>query len=383
MAEAKPNINLGLEGVYFTESSVCKIDGIAGRLWYRGYPIEELADQSTFEEVSYLLLYGRLPKRKELDDFSSQLAEERALPEKTARIIADMSGKTDPMHVMATAASSLSAYDREADDTTRDANLRKSVRLISKLTSIVSSIGRYSAGMEAMQPDGNMGHIENFLYTLTGRRPSADAVSNTQAMFILQAEHSSNASTFSALVTASTLSDIYSAVTTGINTLKGPLHGEADEAALRMLRAIGTPDNTERYIEEALAGKQRIMGFGHRIYKTYDPRARIIKRRLEALQGSASEEIGRLTQIALRAEKLMIDRLGQSHGIWPNIDFFAGPVYLSAGIPVELFTPIFAASRVSGWCAHILEYWQNNRLIRPLDYYTGTLDLKYVPIDAR
>jgi citrate synthase len=202
-------------------------------------------------------------------------------------------------------------------------------------------------------------------------------------MFIIHAEHSSNASTFGTMVAGSTLADIYAAITAGIAVLKGPLHGGADEAALKMMKQIGDPGNTESYIEGALAGKQKVMGFGHRVYKAYDPRAKIIKEYLISLQSGASTELKNYTEIALRAEKMMVEKLGQSHGIWPNVDFFAGPVYIAAGIPIDIFTPIFAASRSAGWCAHMIEYWQNNRLFRPLEKYTGQIDLQYEPIAKR
>lgn len=381
--EIKPSIIQGLQGVYFTETKICKVDGTAGRLYYRGYSIDVLAENSNYEEVAYLLLYGRLPKSAELDAFKKQLSAERDIPKPVVDLIAGTAATADPMDVLRTAVSMLSMHDGETADSSPEANLRKAVRLISKISSIVAATGRFRSGGGFVGPDPSLSHTENFLYMLKGRKPTDEELKPVEMMYILQAEHSSNASTFSTMVTGSTLADIYSAVTAGIATLKGPLHGGADEEALRMMYAIGDPSNTERYIEDALAGKKKIMGFGHRVYKAYDPRARIIKGYLLSLQNHASEEVRRLTAIALNAEKLMVDRLGQSHGIWPNVDFFAGPVYRSAGIEVELFTPLFAASRVAGWSAHMLEYWQDNKLIRPLDYYTGQLDLRYAGIGER
>ncbi len=383
MADEAPIVHKGLDSVYVTESSICKVDGTGGKLYYRGYPIEEIAENSSYEEVAYLLIYGKLPKRNELDSFITQLKAERDLPQGIIEMIASNAAKADPMDVLRTAVSSLSLYDNEAADSSKEANIRKTIRLISKMSSIVATIGRYRNGGGYVSPDAKLSHSENFLYMLNGAKPAPEQHKPVEMMFILQAEHSSNASTFSTLVTGSTLSDLYSAVTSGIGTLKGPLHGGADEEALRMMYTIGDPSNTENYINEALAGKKRIMGFGHRVYKTYDPRARVIKGYLLSLQSNSSEEVRRLTEIALRGEKLMIEKLGQSHGIWPNVDFFAGPVYVSAGIKVELFTPLFAASRISGWCAHMLEYWSDNKLIRPLEQYTGQIGLKYVPIDKR
>jgi citrate synthase len=376
-------VKRGLEGVYVAESKICLVDGTGGRLYYRGFPIGPLAENSNYEEVCYLILYGSLPKKEQLDAFVAELKKERSLPDEIVGIIRKMAKTSHPMHVLRTAASALAVYDPEAEVNTIEANIRKSIRIISKFSSIVAAIGSFRGGRDYIAPDQSLGHAANFLYMLRGKKPSDKEARLLDTMFILHAEHSSNASTFATLVAGSTLSDIYSAVTSGTATLKGPLHGGADEAALKMLYAIGKPENTESYIDDALANKQRIMGFGHRVYKTYDPRAKIIKKDLEELQVSASEEVRNLTSIALRAERMMIERLGQSHGIWPNVDFFSGPVYVSLGIEPALFTPVFAASRTVGWCAHMIEYWQDNKLFRPLEKYTGHLDLTYVPINDR
>jgi len=383
MVESKPQISSGLEGIYITESGVGKVDGQLGRLYYRGYSIDLLAKNSDFEETVYLLLNGGLPSKQQLTKISKDLADARDLPKGVIAIINEMTGKADPMDIVRTAVSALSAYDDEVADSSPEANMRKSIRIISRTSSIVATIGRVSQGKEYVAPDKSIGHVENFMYMLNGRKPTRQQLDIMRVMFIIHAEHSSNASTFGTLVAGSTLADIYSAITAGVAVLKGPLHGGADEAALKMMRAIGAPGNTEEYIEGALAGKQKIMGFGHRVYKTYDPRAKIIKEYLIGMKDSKSQELKNLSQIALRAERLMIDKLGQSKGIWPNVDFFAGPVYLAAGIPLELFTPIFAASRTAGWCAHMMEYWKNNRIFRPLEYYNGKMDLKYVPISKR
>ena len=378
-----PEIKHGLEGVYFTESGICKVDGINGRLYYCGYSIETLAGNSNFEEVCYLLLNGRLPSASELSVFRKSLASERDLPDEVVMVIEKLAKSSDEMDVLRSAVSMLAFSDKDAADDTEPSNMRKSIRLISKIASIVAATGSVRAGRGYVRPDPSMGHIENFLYMLNGSKPKDEHVKILDTMFLLHAEHSSNASTFSGIVTASTLSDMHSAVTSAIGTLKGPLHGGADEAALQMMREIGRPEHTVKYIEEALAGKKKIMGFGHRVYKTYDPRARIIKKDLEALQKHASEEVRRLTAIALRAEKMMVDKLGRTHNIWPNVDFFSGPVYTAIGIPEELFTPLFAVSRMPGWCAHMIEYWGDNRLIRPLEYYKGETGLKYISIGKR
>ncbi len=377
-----PKISSGLEGIYITNSSICKVDGINGRLWYRGYSIETLAENSNFEEVSYLLIYGALPNKEQMDVFSKGLKRYRELNQTTIDIISKMVGKADPMDILRTAVSALPADDKYAYENSDDQNARKSIMLISKVASITATIGRMIAGKTYVKPNDDLNHASNFLYMLNGSKPNDRDSKVIDLMLVLHAEHATNASTFSAMVTGSTLADIYAAVTSGIATLKGPLHGGADENALKMMREIGTPANTEKYIDDALAGKKRIMGFGHRVYKTYDPRAKIIKKYLIESE-DYSDDLKNLAAIALKAEKLMIDRLGKTHGIWPNVDFFSGPVYLSMGIPLELFTPLFAVARTPGWCAHVLEYWKNNRLFRPLDFYTGTLDIEYKKISER
>lgn len=382
MAEQE-SINLGLEGVYFAESMICKVDGTEGKLYYRGYPIETLAEHSSFEEVSYLLLYGKLPTKPEFESFSSLLASNRNIEPQVLEYIKSVAGKSHAMHILRTAVSMEASLDKEADDAAPEANFRKSARLVAKTGSIVAAIGRFSIGAKYVEPDKVLGHAENFLYMLQGEKPEPEKAKMLDLMMVLHAEHSSNASTFSTIVTGATLSDLYSAVVSGIGTLKGPLHGGADERALKMLYDIGKPENTESYINGILSSKERVMGFGHRVYKTYDPRARIIKKYLMKLQSDSTEEVQNLSGIALAAEKIMVERLGKSHNIWPNVDFFSGPVYRHIGIPIEIFTPLFAVSRMPGWCAHMLEYWNNNRLIRPLDYYKGPLDLKYVPIEQR
>ncbi len=382
MAE-QASINLGLEGVYFDESMICKVDGVEGKLYYRGYPIEALAEHSNFEEVSYLLLYGKLPTKPELESFSSLLSSNREIEPQVLEYIKTMAGKSHAMHVLRTAISMEASLDKQADEATPEANLLKSSRLIAKTGSIVAAIGRLSMGAKYVEPDKSLGHAENFLHMLQGEKPEPEKAKMLDLMMVLHAEHSSNASTFSTIVTGSTLSDLYSAAVSGIGTLKGPLHGGADERALKMLYDIGKPENTESYINGILSSKERVMGFGHRVYKTYDPRARIIKKYLTKIQSDSTEEVQNLASIALAAEKMMVERLGKSHNIWPNVDFFSGPVYRHIGIPIEIFTPLFAVSRMPGWCAHMLEYWGNNRLIRPLDYYKGPLDLKYVPIEQR
>ena len=376
-------IKEGLQGVYITKSSICKVDGQEGKLYYRGYRIEDLANYSSYEEVCYLLLYGKLPNSKELSDFIAKMREERAIPENTKDIIRKFSKESQALDVLRTAMSSLSADDSKPYSDDESENIEKAIKIIAKTATIAAAIDRIKDGKEILEPDNSLNHSANFLYMITGNKPDKEAEKLMDVMFILHAEHSSNASTFATLVACSTLADIYAGVTAGVAALKGPLHGGADEAAVKMMEEIGNPDNTESYIEEALAGKKKIMGFGHRVYKTYDPRARILKAYLDTIKGNSNEEINKLIEISLRAEKMMIDKLGKSHGIWPNVDFFSGPLYMHLNIKPEMFDTVFASSRTVGWCSHVIEYWRNNKLFRPLEEYVGKIDLEYLPIEKR
>ena len=384
MTDNNVTISKGLEGIYIANTTLCQIDGAHGKLWYRGYPIETLAEKSNYEEVAYLLLYGNLPKKKDLETFRKKLISEREVPEAVADIIRTFTGRMHPNDVLRTCVSALPAFDVDMDDKSVETNLDRAIKLTAKLPTIVAMIGRYKRGKPFLAPSQTLSHAANFLYMLNGVEPDSESAKLMDLMFMLHAEHGSNASTFSTLVTGSTLADVYASVVAGISTLRGPLHGGADEAALNMMRAIGNPDNTETYIEDALAGKQRIMGFGHRVYKAYDPRAKIVYNYLKTFMSKTTDPtIERLLEIALRSEKLMEEKLSKTKGIWPNIDFFSGPLYTAVNIPSDLFTPVFAAARVVGWTAHLFEYWQNNRLFRPLDNYTGKLDIEYIPIDKR
>ena len=376
-------IKEGLQGVYITKSSICKVDGQEGKLYYRGYRIEDLANYSSYEEVCYLLLYGKLPNSKELSDFIAKMREERAIPENTKDIIRKFSKESQALDVLRTAMSSLSADDSKPYSDDESENIEKAIKIIAKTATIAAAIDRIKDGKEILESDNSLNHSANFLYMITGNKPDKEAEKLMDVMFILHAEHSSNASTFATLVACSTLADIYAGVTAGVAALKGPLHGGADEAAVKMMEEIGNPDNTENYIEEALAGKKKIMGFGHRVYKTYDPRARILKSYLDTIKGNSNEEINKLIEISLRAEKMMIDKLGKSHGIWPNVDFFSGPLYMHLNIKPEMFDTVFASSRTVGWCSHVIEYWRNNKLFRPLEEYVGKIDLEYLPIEKR
>ncbi len=384
MVETNVVISKGLEGVFISDTTLCKIDGAKGKLWYRGYPIEVLAEKSNYEEVAFLLLYGHLPNKHEFQVFDRKLKDEREVSDEIKQIIKTFSGKAHPNDVLRSCVSSLSSYDEDMNDKSNEANLERAIKLIAKMPTIVAMIGRQNRGKPFISPNDDLGHSENFLYMLTGKVPDKESCKLIDLMFVLHAEHGSNASTFSTLVTGSTLADVYSAVVAGISTLRGPLHGGADEAALKMMKAIGEPENTESYIEDALNGKQRIMGFGHRVYKAYDPRAKVVYNYLKVFMKNTTDmQVEKLLEIAIRAEKLMEEKLSKTKGIWPNIDFFAGPLYTAMDIPSDLFTPIFAASRMAGWTAHLFEYWENNRLFRPLDNYVGKLDIPYVEISKR
>ena len=376
-------IEEGLQGVYIDKSTICKVDGQEGKLYYRGYKIEDLANYSSYEEVCYLLLYGKLPNSKELSGFTEKMKGERAISENTKEIIRRFSKESQTLDVLRTAMSSLSSDDNKPYSDNENENMEKAVKIISKTATIAAAVARIKEGKDILEPNSSLNHSANFLYMLTGEKPDKDSEKLMDVMFILHAEHSSNASTFATLVTCSTLSDLYAGVTAGVAALKGPLHGGADEAAVKMMKEIGNPENTENYIEEALAGKKKIMGFGHRVYKTYDPRARILKSYLDKIKGNSNEEINTLIEISLRAEKMMIEKLGKSHGIWPNVDFFSGPLYMHLNIKPELFDTVFASSRTVGWCSHVIEYWKDNKLFRPLEEYIGKADLEYLPIEKR
>ena len=375
-------IKEGLQGVYITKSKICKVDGQQGKLYYRGYRIEDLAEKSTYEEVSYLLLYGKLPNKEELSSFDKALKEERIIPEEIKDLIRKFS-KAQTLDVLRTAMSAMSYDDPQPYSPDENENIKKAIKIISKTATIAAAISRVKEGKEIVEPDNSLNHAENFLYMLTGSKPDKEMAKLIDIMFILHAEHSSNASTFATLVACSTLADVYAGVTAGIATLKGPLHGGADEAAVKMMKEIGKPENTENYINEALAGKKKIMGFVHRVYKTYDPRAKILKSYLDKVSNNSNQEINTLIEIALKAEKMMIEKLGESHGIWPNVDFFSGPLYMHLGIKPEFFDTVFASSRTVGWLSHVIEYWRNNKLFRPLEEYDGEIDLKYIPIEER
>jgi citrate synthase len=369
----------GLRNVVMDTTESSFIDGEQGVLLYRGYSIHDLATQSSFEEVCYLLLHGSLPTPEQLDKFDARLRRQRALPPEVLEVIRIVKD-SHPMDVLRTAVSALAAYDPDTGEDSREAIIRKSERLTAQLPTIVAAHQRLRQGQEPLAPPEDLNHAGHFLYSLEGGAPSAEAVEAMDLDFILHAEHGANASAFAARVTMSTLSDLHSAVVSAIGTLKGPLHGGAAEAVMEMALEIGSPERAGEYVRERQRHREsRIMGFGHRVYRVEDPRARHMREKSRAL----SERMGKQQwyQILEAVEKEMARY--QRHGIFVNVDFFAGSVYYLLGIPEDLFVPIFAIGRMPGWATEILEQAEDNILIRPLLRYEGPMNLEYVPIEAR
>jgi citrate synthase len=368
----------GLEGVVATSSKICFIDGSQGILSYFGYNIHTLADHATFEEVVYLLWNGRLPNKQELAALKSALVAERALPNEVIAFLKTAPKHGAPMDVLRTAVSMLGLYDPLAADNSEEANVKKAVKLMARVATIVTSYDRLRNGKEMVPGDPNLGYAANFLSTLTGKTPDDLMERVFDVALILHADHELNASTFAARVTAATLSDIYSAVTSAIGALKGPLHGGANEDVIRMLLSTKSADDAVQKVKKDLSNKVKIAGFGHRVYRTVDPRAIHLKK--------MSEELGKRTgHTELYEKSARVEQtVHELKSLNANVDFYSASTYYSLGIPVDLFTPIFAVSRMSGWTAHILEQYRNNRLIRPRADYQGAADgQKWVPIDQR
>src|SRR5690554_6200950 len=365
----------GLEGIVATTSSVSSI--IDGILTYRGINIDQLAEHASYEEVAYLLWYGKLPNQTELSELHNKLSENADVPSSVIQQMKLYPKGTNTMAALRTAVSSLGLYDENVEDTSVEANLNKAIQLQAKLPAIIAAFARIREGKEPIAPKKGVSIANNFLYMLTGEEPNDIAVEALNKALVLHADHELNASTFAARVTVATLSDMYSGVTSAIGALKGPLHGGANEAVMAMLEEIGTLENVKPYIEEQLKNKVKIMGFGHRVYKNGDPRAKHLQ--------VMSKELGKITgnmkwyDMSIQIEEIVT---GQK-GLKPNVDFYSASVYTSLEIPRDLFTPIFAISRVSGWTAHILEQFDNNRLIRPRAEYVGPSMQEYVPIENR
>jgi citrate synthase len=370
-------IAAGLEGVIAGESEICYIDGYQGILSYRGYNIHTLADNAVFEEVIFLLWNGWLPKQAELDQLKKDLVAERELPFQVVNFLRGMT-ESSPMDVLRTAVSMLGLYDPEASDMSAEANQRKAMRLMARTATIVTTLDRLRKGGPLIAGDPSLGFAANFLYTLTGNRPDDVMERAFDVALTLHADHELNASTFAARVIAATLSDIYSCVTGGIGALKGPLHGGANQDVIRWLLKLGDEEAAAESVRNTLARKVKIPGFGHRVYRTDDPRATHLR--------VLSEELGKRTghEKLYRLSKRMEETVKEIKQLNPNVDFYSASAYYSLGIPVDLFTPVFAVSRMSGWTAHVLEQYRNNRLIRPRAEYKGNPDGQtWIPIGKR
>ncbi|MBM4032502.1 MAG: citrate synthase [Planctomycetes bacterium] len=367
----------GLEGVVASDSAVSHVDGQAGRLVYRGYEIQDLAANCSFEEAAYLVWRGELPTAPQLDGLRRTLAAHRPLSEQMAHLLSELPASAPPMSVLRTCVSVIGLSDPRAESPEAKVNLDMAQELTAQAASIVASIHRIRRGLPPVRPEPGLSHAANFLYMLRGTRPDALAEEVFDDCLVLHIDHGFNASTFTARVIASTLSDLYSAVTGAIGALRGPLHGGANQQVLLMLQDIGHPARAAEYVKALLAAKKKVMGFGHRVYKTGDPRAAILRRWCRVL----GERLGQTqwADISATIEQVMADE----KGLDCNVDFYSASVYHMLGIPGDLFTPIFAISRVVGWTAHILEQYANNRLIRPLSNYTGPVDRTVAPISER
>ncbi len=372
-------ISKGLEGVVATDTKLGDVRGQEGKLVYCGYDINELAGKASFEEVIYLLWHLRLPNRTELNELKKQLGAERKLPEKVTEFLKTAPGTALPIDVLRTAVSMLGLYDLLLPlDQGLEANRRRAISIMAKVGVIIAYFHRARNGLDLPPVREDLSEAAHFLYLLDGKEPSPKQVETLDVAYVLHAEHGMNASTFSARVTISTLTDIYSAITAAIATLKGPLHGGANEGVIHMLQEIGSPDKVDDYIDHALAEKKKIMGIGHRVYKVLDPRAPILK----AMAVQLSSEIGepKWIEMSERIAALMKEK----KGLHANVDFYSATVYYSLGIPTDLFTCIFAISRTAGWTAHVLEQLADNRLYRPLSEYAGDpVGKKFVPVDQR
>ena len=367
----------GLEGVVANESSVCYVFGEEGRLIYRGYDISDLAEHSRFEETAYLLLRGDLPTREQLKEFEDDLKSARKLDRVVLRVMKDAPAGSLPMNVLRTAVSASVFADPDRGDISAAAEGRKAVRLIAQIPAMVAAFHRLRSGQKPLAPRRGLSHAANFLFMLTGEVPDAQVSRALDVSLILHADHELNASTFAARVIAATLADVHGAATGAIAALAGPLHGGANTEVMRMLLEIGTPERAEAWVLERLKRKEKIMGFGHRVYRTEDPRAAHLRR--------MSEEMGRKFGQShwFAMQRIIEDVMKREKGIYCNVDFYSASLFYALGIPLDLYTAIFATSRVSGWCAHVLEQHGDNRLIRPRAEYVGAMNRTWVPVRKR
>jgi citrate synthase len=367
----------GLEGVVAAATRLSDVRGDVGELIYCGYNINELAGRVSYEEVIHLLHHNHLPNARELSDLRERLTGARELPAGVIDILKKLPKATPPMHAIRTGVSALGCFDAHADDGSMDAQRETAVRLMAQIPIITAYYHRLRQGKSLLAPDASLGEAANFLYLMDGEKPSEEKEKIMDMCYTLHADHGMNASTFSARVTIATLSDMYSAITSAIGTLKGPLHGGANEGVIKMLQEIGSPANVDDYVMDCLAQKKKIMGIGHRVYKVLDPRAPHLKRMAQKLSAKLGEP--KWIQMSERIAEIML----REKNLQANVDFYSATVYYSLGIPTDLFTPIFAIARTSGWTAHVLDQLADNRLIRPQSKYTGPVGLKWSPLEDR
>lgn len=367
----------GLEGIIATRTAISDIDGEQGKLVYQGIDIFDLANNSSFEETIYLVWNGRLPNKHELDSLKQELAESRKPHPEVVRVIQNLPRNDIPMDALRTAVSVAGIYDPDTGSSSREANVRKAIRLVAQTPILVAYIERVKSGLELVEPRMDLSLAANFLYMLFDKEPDQETAHEFDVALILHVDHELNASAFTSRVIASTLADMYSAVTGAIGALSGPLHGGANQRVMEMLIEIGEPERTEEYINDLLSRHERVMGFGHRVYKVMDPRATILK----AMSKALGERHGNTKwfEISERIEKSLL----QEKGLYPNVDFYSASFYHELGVPVDLFTCIFAMSRMAGWTAHVLEQQADNRLIRPRAEYMGPRNVEYLPLTNR
>lgn len=375
--DASKAVVKGLKGIMAADSSICSIDGTLGRLFYRGYNIDDLAERGTFEETAYLLLYGELPNRVQVDQFRETLAANSRPPQEVLDLLMAFPRDLHPMAALRTAVSLAGNYDPLAEDESPEANLQKSIRLTSMLTALVAAIKRQRAGEQPLAPKPGLSHAANFMYMLNGREPSAEAERAMDMILILHAEHGFNASTFSGRVICATLTDVYSAITGAIGALKGKLHGGANSEVLKTLQEVGAVANVPGWVESVRARKGKFMGFGHAVYQAEDPRAKHLKDYSRKLGEQLGEPIWYELSVAIEKQ---VTAVIQRHC---NVDFYSASLQHYLGIPGDLFTCVFAASRIAGWCAHVLEQYADNKIIRPSSHYVGPGERAYVPLSGR
>ena len=367
----------GLEGVIAAETRLCDLDGVSGRLAYRGYDIADLAREATFEDVAYLLWHGALPTRAELERLQAELIAARPIPDALIAAYRLFPKTVDPMRALQGSAAILGMTDPDTADNSREANLRKALRLTAQFATAICAHHRIRSGKEPVAPSKDLSHAGNFLYMLTGERPSSVNAKAFDASLTLYAEHELNASTFTTRVIAATLSDMHSAVSGGVGALKGTLHGGAGEAVMRTLTEVGEVAQVDAFVDQALSAKRRLMGFGHRVYKAGDPRAAILRGMAERACRQSSQPKWYDIAVGLH------EKVNAAKGLIPNVDFYSAPLFYSIGIPVDLFTPVIAAGRIAGWTANLIEQYDDNRLIRPRAEYVGPKRRPWVPLEKR